>query len=79
MGGLTMDDIKMSQRLIELENPQLDHLSLGLLNAFGAELAGNHNEPETYSLILENGQLVALDAETLTVQDVWDIATRLTP
>ena len=42
-----------------------------------SELSGNAGESETFFLTLETGQLVALHARTLTVQDVWEAAEAL--
>lgn len=61
----------------DLDNDQLDHLSLGLEHTFGAVLSGNAGEPETFGLTTEEGKLVALHARTLTVQDVWNTAQHL--
>jgi hypothetical protein len=70
-------DVRSSDGLCSLTNEQLDHVSLGLTHAFGAVLSGNAGESETFFLTLETGQLVALHARTLTVQDVWEAAEAL--
>ena len=74
---MTTIDIDFGAILGTLNNEQLDHLSLGLTHAFGATLSGNMGEPETFFLAAENGRLVGLDSRTLTVQDVWNAAEKL--
>lgn len=59
--------------LARLTAEELDHLKLGLLNAWGADLqatAGN----SLFILETEDGNRIALDALTLDVRDAWQTA-----
>jgi len=71
-------NVEFTDLLCELDNDQLDHVSIGLEHSFGAVLSGNMGEPESFFLTLETGRLLALHARTLTVQDVWDAAQAAT-
>ena len=68
--------LRCSDLLGALDSSQLDHLSLGLTHSFGATLSEKQGDDPIY-LVLETGRLVALHASTITVQDVWDVAEKL--
>jgi hypothetical protein len=70
----TAIDVSEPALLCELSDDELDHVSVGLELNFGAQLAGNHGEPETFGLLLESGRLIGIDARTITVIDVWNVA-----
>ncbi len=74
----TAIEVEETALLCSLTDAQLDHVSVGLELNFGAQLAGNSGEPDTFGILLETGCLVAIDSRTISVIDVWNVAKELT-
>lgn len=66
----TLDERKILARLTAEE---LDHLRLGLLHGFGAEIEGQP-AAGVWTLVTEDGNRIALDTRTLDVRDAWQTA-----
>jgi hypothetical protein len=70
------DDALFSAALKTLTDAQLDYVSTGLELNFGTVLSGNSGD-DGFFLNLENGRIVALDKNTITVGDAWKVAEAL--
>lgn len=70
-------EVEETALLCDLNDKQLEHVSLGLTHAFGATLTERTTDDPCF-LVLESGRLVALHERTLTVLDVWKTAEALT-
>lgn len=69
---MTDADLLLPRGLNTLTDAESEHLGLGLINAFGAELIGD--TINGWLLELETGHRVWLDGNTVTVADVWAVA-----
>ena len=61
--------------LCSLDDPQLDHVALGMAHSFGAIL---EKRDGSLFFTLETGQVIGVHGASITVGDLWKTAEALT-
>lgn len=67
-----MKEPKMTDTLGSLNQEQINHVTLGLVQNFEAWLTGD--QKGNMRIMLESGKAYVLDPRSITVADVWGIA-----